>query len=75
MSGSGNPVGGVIQTGDDGRSIILPGETASERTVFGLQGVDVIVVSVRPPTDASWEVNRRETELVYHFPQQRATDL
>ena len=68
MPGSGHPVGGGIQTAYDGHGIILLGETASESTVFGVQGVDGIGFTDIPPTDAVREGNRRETALRDHAP-------
>ena len=40
--------------------MILPGETASESTVFGVQEGDGVGVAGIPPTDAEQEGNRRD---------------
>ena len=50
VSDSRHPVGGGIRTADDRRGIILPGETASESTGFGLWGGDDVGVTGSPHT-------------------------
>ena len=75
VSGSSHPVGGGIQTADDRRRIIPPGETASESTVSGVRGGDGVGVAVSPPKDTAQEGNAREMSLGYHGPRRRATHL
>ena len=60
---------------DDRRGIILPGEIASESTVFRVQGVNGVGVSDIPPLDVAREGNRGEMSLGYQFLHQRATHL
>ena len=68
MSGRGHPVGGGIIKADDGRGIILPGDTVSESTVFRVQGRYGVWVSGSTPTDAAQGGNWRETALGDHNP-------
>ena len=75
VSGGGHPVGGGIQTKNNGRGIILPGEIASASTFFRVGGVDTIGVDGSTPTYEEWEGNMRETALRNHGPRQRATHL
>ena len=53
VSDSRHPVGGGIRTADDRRGIILPGETESDITVFGVQGEYGIEVTDIPPIYAA----------------------
>ena len=50
-------------------------ETVHVSKVFRVRVGDRVGVAGSPPTDASQEGNRRETELGYYEPKRRATHL
>ena len=75
VPGGRNAVGGGTQETDDGSRAFLTGEAACLGTVCGVQGGYGAWFTGSPSTDAAWEGNRWETELVNYGPWKGDTYL